>query len=171
MDTTINIRDIENNDLDAITTLYNYYILNTVISFEENPVSVEEFTQRVEKVKKQGHFWLIAENTEGVLGYAYSSQWNNRCAYQHSAESSIYISHQHLNQGIGTRLYKELFQRLKQSTTHTLISGIALPNSASVKLHESFGMKKVAHFQQTGFKFNKWIDVGYWQLLLAQNDQ
>jgi phosphinothricin acetyltransferase len=78
----------------------------------------------------------------------------------------VYLAPEHGNRGIGSALYAELLAALRGSGLHAAIGGIALPNDASVALHEKFGFKKVAHFEQTGFKFNRWIDVGYWQLIL-----
>ncbi len=112
--------------------------------------------------------WLVAENDSGVVvGYAYASKWKGRCAYRHSAEVTVYLAPDAAAQGVGTRLYEALFSELRDRGIHTAIGGIALPNPPSVALHEKFGMKKVAHFAEVGHKFDRWIDVGYWQVVLS----
>lgn len=101
-----------------------------------------------------------------VIGYAYASKWKGRCAYRFAVETSVYVDSSARGAGVGTVLYEALFAALGGRGIHAAIGGIALPNEASIALHERFGMKKVAHFEQVGFKFDRWIDVGYWQRLL-----
>jgi len=101
-----------------------------------------------------------------LLGYCYASKWKGRCAYRYSVESTVYLSPDATGKGIGSKLYGTLLAELRQRQFHTVIGGIALPNPASVALHEKLGFEKVAQFRQVGNKFGRWIDVGYWQLLL-----
>jgi phosphinothricin acetyltransferase len=108
--------------------------------------------------------WLVAELDEQVIGYAYASKWKARYGYRYSTEVSVYLDTEHGGQGIGSKLYSDLFPILRERGIRNIIGGIALPNDASVALHEKFGMKKVAHFPAIGIKFDRWIDVGYWQL-------
>ena len=160
------VRKIDSKDIQTIKSIYNHYIINTLVSFEEQPVSAEEMQTRVEKVTSLGLPWLVAEKNGEVVGYAYAGSWNPRSAYKNSAEITVYLSHQHLGKGWGSRLYQQLFQELERTQVHTVIGGIALPNNASVALHEKFGLTKVAHYKEVGYKFGQWIDVGYWQKLL-----
>ena len=166
------IRDTHNNseDAQAIADIYNFYIANSVATFEEHAIDANDVLQRLQKVLGAGLPWLIAEQNSRVQGYAYASPWNPRSAYRNTCEISIYVAHQATGQRLGTHLYRELFARLKQKQLHIAIGGVTLPNPASVALHEKFGMKKVAHFEQVGFKHNQWLDVGYWQVALAQID-
>ena len=157
------IRQITPNDFDAIANIYNHYVSNSVISFEEIPVSTAEMKARVNNVLTKGLPWLVAEKAGEVIGYAYACQWKLRSAYKNSVEVSVYLSHLKTSQGVGTALYETLFEQLK-GRFHTAIGGITLPNPASVALHEKFGMRKVAHFKEVGFKFEQWLDVGYWQV-------
>jgi phosphinothricin acetyltransferase len=106
--------------------------------------------------------WLVAED-ERVLGFAYAGRWRGRCAYRFSAEITVYMDERATGRGLGSRLLTELFERLRAAGMHSVLAGIALPNEASVALHEKMGMEKVAHFGQVGFKLGRWIDVGYWQ--------
>ena len=157
------IRSASIEDAPRIAEIYNHYIKNTVITFEENSVSSEEIVVRLENVWDLGFPWLVALEGDRVVGYAYGSQWNTRSAYRFTAEISVYLSHGSLGSGIGTRLYEALFEELRKRSIRVVIAGMALPNSASQSLHERFGLKKVAHFEKIGFKFGKWLDVGYWQ--------
>ena len=101
-----------------------------------------------------------------VVGYAYATKWNRRSAYRFSAEVTVYLDHGRRGRGIGSKLYQQLLPTLQLSGIHVAIGGIALPNNASVALHEKLGFQKVAQFREVGFKFNKWIDVGYWEKVL-----
>src|SRR4029450_10891594 len=109
---------------------------------------------------------LVAESGAGVVGYAYATKWKARSAYRFSVETTVYLAAGLGRRGLGSRLYEELFRVLKEKGVHAAIGGIALPNDASVALHEKFGMRKVAHFEQVGFKFGKWVDVAYWERIL-----
>ena len=101
-----------------------------------------------------------------VVGYVSAAKWKGRSAYRFSVESTIYLDHRSTGQGIGTKLYGQLFSILRSRSIHVVIGGIALPNAASVALHERLGFTKVAHFAEVGFKFGRWVDVGYWQVTL-----
>ena len=160
------IREAKESDAAALAEIYNFYIQNTVITFEEDDLDADEFIKRIRKVQSAGYSWLVAEEDGQVIGYAYSSKWNERSAYKNTAEVSIYLSEKAKSQGWGTKLYTELFSSLRKKSIHVVIGGITLPNPASVALHEKFGMEKVAHFKQVGYKFGQWLDVGYWQVQL-----
>jgi phosphinothricin acetyltransferase len=159
------LRDAEPSDADAICSIYNEYILNTTITFEETPLQAEEMASRIRLVT-QSYPWLVYEKDSRIVGYAYAGKWKERSAYRYSVETAIYMDSRHVGKGIGTQLLKELLERLKAVSLHSVISGIALPNPASVALCERFGFKKIAHFSEVGYKMNRWIDVGYWELLL-----
>ena len=161
------IRDVKGHDVAAICSIYNYYIENSVTTFEEQSVSVPEMKKRIKEITKELP-WLVYEENGSVLGYAYASKWKSRCAYRYSAESTVYLSRMSLGKGIGTQLYVALIDRLRRLSLHSVIGGIALPNPASVALHEKTGFEKVAHFKEVGWKMNRWIDVGYWELILQK---
>lgn len=161
------IRDAKVGDADTIAEIYNYYIRNTVVTFEEQELSASDMAWRMEKVSSTGFPWLIAEKDANILGYAYATKWHERSAYRYTAEVTVYISHKTTSQGWGTMLYNELFDRLELLQMHSVIGGITLPNEASVALHEKFGLLKSAHYKEVGQKFGQWLDVGYWQKILA----
>lgn len=150
----------------ALARIYNHYIANTVVTFEEAAVSAADMTARLAEVAADKLPWLVAQTPTGVSGYAYASRWKGRCAYRYSVEVTVYLEPTAVAQGLGTALYSTLFARLKALGCHAIIGGIALPNEASVALHEKLGMRQVAHFSEVGFKFGRWVDVGYWQRVL-----
>jgi phosphinothricin acetyltransferase len=158
------IRACEKKDIASICDIYNYYIEHTIITFEEVPLSCEDMTHRIESYM-QKFPWLVGEVDDKVIGYAYGAKWQVWSAYKNSVEVTIYLRHGEAGNGHGQRLYKALIQALS-GHCHTLIAGIALPNEGSIKLHEKFGFKKVAHFKEVGQKFGHWIDVGYWQKIM-----
>ena len=160
------IRNAQPSDADAIARIYNHYILNTVVTFEEQVLDATQICTRIEATIAAGLPWLVAEREGQVIGYAYASKWIGRCAYRYSVECTVYLDCENIAQGVGSRLYQALFNILRGMEMHTLIAGIVLPNPASVALHQKFGFSKVAHFSQVGFKFDQWLDVGYWQMLL-----
>ena len=160
------IRPAESADADGIAAIYNYYVANTVVTFEEEQCTAQQMAARVRETLALDLPWLVAENDGGqVIGYAYASRWNGRCSYRYSLEITVYLSHLVMAQGWGSRLYDALFGELRKRPVHVLIAGIALPNAASIALHEKFGMRKVAHFSEVGHKLGQWHDVGYWQVM------
>lgn len=160
------IRSATTADADAIARIYNHYIANTIITFEEEQVSAEQMAGRIGDVLSAPLPWLVVEQSGEVFGYAYADKWKTRSAYRFSVEITVYLKREFFCQGWGSRLYEALFATLKKRGIHVVIGVIALPNAGSITLHEKLGLKKVAHFEEVGFKFGKWIDVGYWQKVL-----
>lgn len=158
------IRPATIHDAAAIAAIYNPYIAATTISFEVDAISIEEMAQRITTITAT-HPWLVLEDKGAIVGYAYASPWRTRCAYRSSAESSVYLAPEAAGRGLGRQLYRALLDALHRQEVHVVIGGIAQPNPASVALHESLGFEKVAHFKQVGRKFDKWIDVAYWELV------
>ena len=159
------IREVKLSDAKAIVDIYNYYILNTNITFEEKQLTVDDMEERIiEKTAK--HPWIVYERNGQVIGYAYLSGWHSRSAYRYSNEASIYLDSNEKGHGIGKELFGQLLEVSKCYGVHTIVSGITIPNTESISLHEKFGFKKIAEFEEIGFKNNKWLNVGYWQKLL-----
>lgn len=156
------IRRVELNDIESICDIYNYYIEKSTITFEEIAVSADEMKNRIKKVSME-YPWLVCEIDGKIVGYAYGSKWKARGAYRYSVESTVYVDVNYKGKGIGASLYKDLLKELRHMGFHSVIGGIALPNPASIALHEKLGFKKVAQFEEVGYKHQKWIDVGYWQ--------
>ena len=159
------LRQCTPTDAAQICDIYNYYVRETVITFEEAPVLEADMARRIADITPRLP-WLVWEENGTIVGYAYATRWKARAAYQQSVESSIYLAQQATGRGLGSRLYTALIAELRQRRLHCVIGGAALPNPASVSLHEKLGFSKVAEFREVGFKFGRWIDVAYWELIL-----
>lgn len=160
------IRQATSADAAAIAAIYNHYVLNTSVTFEEEAVATSQMAERIGQVKADGLPWLVLEQNGELLAYAYATKWRGRSAYRFSVESTVYVKEGVTAKGLGSQLYQQLLAELKALGLHLVIGGITLPNEKSVALHEKFGFEKCGHFQQVGFKFEQWRDVGYWQKLL-----
>jgi len=165
------IRPVHPSDNAAICRIYNHYVLHTVVSFEEEAVAPEEMARRIESVAAAGLPWLVLEEEGRLIGYAYTTPWKTRPGYRYAVESSVYLEAPTGGKGYGSRLYAELLAELRRRPLRTVIGGIALPNDASVRLHEKLGFRKVAHFERVGWKCGRWVDVGYWQLSLSEDER
>lgn len=159
------VRTVRLEDAEAICDIYNYYVEHTIITFEEAPVLPAEMEGRIAQATTKLP-WIVYEENKQVEGYAYASEWKSRCAYRYSLETTVYLRKGREGKGIGSILYSELIELLKKKNYHAAIGGISLPNDASIALHEKFGFKKIGQFVEVGYKFDKWIDVGYWELIL-----
>lgn len=160
------IRSATQADAWALCEIYNYYVRNTVVTFEEDTVSTKLMEERLAGVRQAALPWLVAENREGLVGYAYASRFHPRSAYRFAVETTVYLRHGREGQGMGTRLYSELLGMLRDNGLRTAVGLIALPNAASVTLHEKLGFTHTGTLQAVGFKRDGWVDVGYWQKLL-----
>jgi phosphinothricin acetyltransferase len=159
------IRPCLASDAARICDIYNHYVRETVITFEEEPVSEREMAGRIRDVTARWT-WLVADENGVVTGYAYASAWKTRAAYRFAVESTVYVAAEHVGRGIGTRLYRALIDALRERNVHYVTGCIALPNPASVALHERLGFRKNGHFSEVGFKLDRWVDVGFWELIL-----
>lgn len=162
----ITIRSALAADAAQICAIYNPYVAATSITFEEEPVGAVEMAQRIADVGAADLPWLVAMRDGAVIGYAYATKWRARPAYRHAVESTVYLAPDASGRGLGATLYRHLLDELRSRDLHTVIAGIAQPNERSVALHERLGFTKVAHFAQVGRKFDQWVDVAYWQLVL-----
>ncbi|MDQ3034339.1 MAG: N-acetyltransferase family protein [Myxococcota bacterium] len=160
------IRAVVPADAAAVAAIYEHYVAETIVTFEEERVGAAEMARRIGEVTSAGLPWLVAEERDGIVGYAYATRWRARSGYRFSVEVTVYLAPEQTGRGLGSQLYGELFPRLAALGVHAVIGGIALPNAGSVALHEKLGMQKVAHFREVGFKLGRWIDVGYWERIL-----
>jgi phosphinothricin acetyltransferase len=159
------IRRCSPADAAWIAEIYNHYVRETVVTFEELCVTDADMAQRIGDLTVC-HPWLVWEQDGSILGYAYASSWKARSAYRFAVESTVYLAPACTRQGIGSRLYEALIADLRSRGVHCVVGGIALPNPASIALHEKFGFRKIGQFDEVGWKFGAWVDVGYWELLL-----
>ena len=160
------IRSATSADAESVCAVYNPYVLETAVTFEEEAVSAAEMSRRIDSIVGSGLPYLAYEDAGRVLGYAYASKWRERSAYRFSVESTVYLRGEARGRGVGSRLYARLLEELRGRKIHAVMGGIALPNQASVALHEKFGFRKIAHFSEVGYKFGAYVDVGYWELIL-----
>lgn len=160
------IRNVTFDDANVLAEIYNYYIEHSVITFEENCISADEMRERIKVSQASNYPWLVFESENKIFGYTYAGLWKTRSAYRNTVESTIYLHHQSIGRGVGSELYTALIEKLSALGFHVVIGAIALPNPASVKLHEKMGFEKVAQFSEVGFKHERWVDVGYWQRIL-----
>ena len=159
------LRPVHTDDAPAISEIYNYYVLHTPITFEEDPIAPEAMRQKILETIKT-YPWLVCEEDGKLLGYSYGRKWRERAAYRFTVEATVYLHPSATGKGRGSALLAALLTELRRREAHTVIGGIALPNEASVALFEKFGFRQVAHFMEAGYKFGSWIDASNWQLLL-----
>ena len=159
------IRPVSLNDTEKILEIYNHYVATSLVTFEEELVTATDFRQRITDIIAK-YPYLVYEEDDQILGYAYAGVFRTRVAYRFSAESSVYVHKDHFKKGVGSQLYAALLPLMKKQGIKSAIGGVTLPNKGSVKLHEQFGFEKVAHFKAVGRKFDQWLDVGFWQLEL-----
>jgi phosphinothricin acetyltransferase len=152
-------------DATRLVEIYNHYVERTVVTFEETPIDVAEMRRRVTATTARWP-WLVGEHEGSVAGYACASAWKSRSAYRFAVESTIYLAPELHGRGLGTTLYRALIAELRNRDVHCVIGGISLPNAASVALHEKLGFAKIGEFREVGRKLGRWVDVGYWELIL-----
>lgn len=159
------IRPVHINDARALLDIYNYYVLHTTVTFDIEPLSIDMFKNKLNHINKDYPF-IVFEDENVILGYAYGSRFRPKPAYDFVAESTVYVKHDAHGKGIGSKLYAKLIEQLKQTNLHTVLGVLTIPNEASIKLHEKFGFQQVAHLKEVGLKFGQWQNVGIWQLHL-----
>lgn len=157
------VRPATFDDLPAIVRIENEAILNGYAHFGTTPVALED-AQRAFQFARDRYPWVVAEVDGAIVGFARCGPWKTREGYRWTAEAGVYIDPEWQGKGIGKALYEHLFPAMEAIGLRTILAGIALPNPASVRLHESMGMVQTATFPRNGFKHGQWWDVGYWAL-------
>ncbi len=154
------------DDLPAILAIANHYALTTAANFAIEPESLESWRNSYDETHEMFP-WLVAIEISGgdetVIGIAKASPWKGRCAYAHSAETTIYVHQDHHRRGAGRALNGSLLKTMTDQGYRSVIAGTALPNPGAIALHEAFGFERVALLKRIGWKFDRWHDVGYWQ--------
>ncbi|MDR3112607.1 MAG: GNAT family N-acetyltransferase [Elusimicrobiota bacterium] len=157
------IRPVELSDSNEICEIYNYYVENTAVTFEEKKLSLQETKKRITEISLK-YPYFVYKNTEGIAGYCYANYFRSYSAYKYTAELSIYLKKDIVRQGCGTELFTCLLDELKNTKTHIALSVITVPNQASIKLHKNFGFKKVGYLTESGYKLGRFHDVSFWEL-------
>ncbi|SEP47393.1 phosphinothricin acetyltransferase [Amycolatopsis saalfeldensis] len=156
------IRDASASDAEACAAIYAPYVTDTAITFEIEPPTVEEMTDRITKALKT-HAWLVIEDEGRVVGYAYGGPYKERAAYRFSCEVSVYLELGRRRTGSGRALYEALFARLAERGFRTAVAGMTLPNDASAGLHRALGFEPIGTYRHIGWKLGAWRDVAWAQ--------
>ncbi|WP_350280872.1 N-acetyltransferase family protein [Kribbella sp. HUAS MG21] len=160
------VRDASVADAAACAAIYAPYVTGTAITFEVEPPTVGEMAERIAKARAT-HAWLVLEDDEQVVGYAYAGPMKPRPAYRWSCEVSVYVAPSHHRTGAGRTLYNALFDRLADRGFRTAVAGVTLPNPASEALHKSLGFDPIGTYRNIGWKLDSWHDVAWSQRPLA----
>jgi L-amino acid N-acyltransferase YncA len=161
------IRLAHEADAEQILRIYRPYVIETWITFELEPPSVEGIKRRVREVLGRAP-WLVADCDGEIAGYAYAGSFNPRAAYQWSVETTVYVEREQHRRGVGRAIYAALLDCLRLQGYCTAIGIVALPNPASIGLHETLGFRLAGTFSSVGYKLGDWRDVGWWQLRLKE---
>jgi phosphinothricin acetyltransferase len=155
-------------DLRAINEIYNHYVANSAITFDVEPRARAWRLEWFAKYADRGrHRLLVAREDGRAIGFATSSPYRPRAAYDPSVETSVYLAAAHTGRGVGSALYGALLEALEADDVHRAYAGIAMPNPASVRLHERFGFRRVGYFSEQGRKFGRYWDVAWYERRFA----
>lgn len=158
------VDNAEPGDYGRVVEIYNHYVTHSAATFDLQPYSIGERVPWFAGFGTSGPYQLlVARSNERVVGYAYSSRFHDRPAYDISVETTVYLDPDHLGQGAGSALYSELFDRLNECELHGAYAGITLPNDASVRLHEKFGFKRIGIETEVGRKFDRYWSVARYE--------
>ena len=163
------IRDAVAADAARCAEIYAPYVRDTAISFEEEPPSPAAMEERIADAQR-AHAWLVLEQDDDVVGYAYGGPFMSRAAYQWATAVSVYLAPGRRRTGAGRALYEALFDRLAARGHRTALAVIALPNEASVGLHVALGFEHVGTYRRVGWKLGRWHDVAWYQRPLTEDD-
>ena len=160
----VEVRAATEGDLEALNAIYNEYVVTAHYTFDVEPMSIDARREWFAHYAGSGRHRVLVATRDGALaGFATSSRYRPKAAYETSVETSIYLAPDATGAGIGTRLYQSLFRELEHVDVHRAYAGIALPNPASIALHEKFGFRRVAHFTEQGRKFGRFWDVAWYE--------
>ena len=162
------IRDAREADLAAMLAIYNDAVLTTTAVYDYQPRSGEQQVAWFQAKQEQGLPVLVAEDGGAIAGFASYGPFRPWPAYLHSVENSLYVAPGQRGRGIGTALLPALIQRAAGRGLHTMIAGIDATNEASLRLHAKFGFERVAQFREVGWKFERWLDLAFLQLMLGR---
>ena len=165
---TIVIRDAREADLAAMLAIYNDAVLTTTAVYDYKPRSSGQQAAWFKAKQDQGLPVLAAEDGGGVVGFASYGPFRPWPAYLHSVENSLYVAPEQRGRGIGTLLLPALIQRAAERGLHTMIAGVDATNEPSLRLHAKFGFERVAQFREVGWKFERWLDLAFLQLILQK---
>lgn len=159
---SLSIRPAARTDVPRLTEIYNYYVIHTPITFDVEPYTVEKREVWFSQFGPTGRYRIFVAETNGVVaGYACTTKFRPKAAYETAVETSVYCACDAVGHGLGSRLYAALFDSLRDEDIHRYVAGYTLPNPVSAALHERFGFKRVGVFTEVGRKFGKYWDVAW----------
>jgi phosphinothricin acetyltransferase len=167
----IQVRIAEEKDLEAILEIYNDAVLNTTAVYDYEPHTLDMRRQWFRIKEAQGFPVFVAAENGRIAGFSSIGPWRAWAAYKYSVENSIYVAADQRGKGIGKLLLEPLIKAAVELDLHTIVAGIDSTNEVSIKLHERFGFKEAGHFKQVGYKFGRWLDLTFMQLLLKTPEQ
>jgi L-amino acid N-acyltransferase len=166
----ISIRKAVEKDLVAINDIYNFYVAQSTCTFHAEPITAEERLRWF--LEHQAPFAVTVAEADGkAVGWGALSSFRPRIGYRYTVESSVYVRQDHQRHGIGLALLTDLIQRAKSGSFHVIVAGISADQEPSIKLHKKLGFVPAAHLREVGFKFDRWLDVVYMQLMLGNDEK
>lgn len=157
-------------DAKAIVDIYNEYVVNSVATFETEPLRVEEMEGRIAGISAS-YPYLVYVDQDEVVEYCYAHTWKEKAAYKYTLETTVYLSPRYKGKGIGRQLMERLIEECRAGGYYALIACITEGNEASYSLHEKLGFRKVSHFEKVGLKFGRWLDVVDYELIIKPNER
>ena len=167
----IKIRNAAEQDLPQLLGIYNEIIANTTAVYDYDPHTLEMRRKWFETKREQGFPVFVAEEADKIVGFSSIGPFRAWAAYKYTVENSVYVASDQRGKGIGKLLMPPLIQAARHLNLHTIVAGIDASNDASIRLHQYFGFEEVAHFRQVGFKFDRWLDLKFLQLIIPQTDK
>jgi phosphinothricin acetyltransferase len=168
----VHVRPCIESDLEQLNDIYNQYVVETHFTFDVEPITIEARREWFSHYAAIGRYrLLVAVSGKEVVGFACTSRFRPKPAYETSVEATIYLAPAVVGRGAGSKLYAELFKSLDHEDVHRAYAGVSLPNPASIALHERFGFKRVAHFTEQGRKFDRYWDVAWYEKPLGRHDE
>ncbi len=153
-----NMRPVTLADSAAITAIYNHYIQETTVTFETEPISVEEMQSRIAEISARFPYF-VCEQEGRIVGYCYAHLWKQRAAYARTLETTVYLDKDVLHRGLGSLMVRHLMALCQEQDYHALIACITEGNEASIRMHARLGFRQVSAYREVGFKFGRWLGV------------
>lgn len=160
------MRRVAIQDAERICEIYNYYVLNSTVTFDTEPYTLKMMENKIQSLMNGGYDYWVYEVDGLILGFCHLNEWKPRRGYRFTAETSIYVDKDFIGRGIGVVMMKHMLENVNKEKIHTILSCISLPNDSSVRVHERFGFQLAGLYKQIGFKLGEWRDVGYWQMMV-----
>lgn len=165
----ITIRPATREDCPAILKIYNHAVLTTTATYDYEPRSLEHRLAWFDEHQRNAYpIFVAVDPRHGIMGWSSLSRYHDRKGFRFTTENSLYVAADHRGQGAGKLLLQALVESCRDGRFHSIIAAIDASNEISIRLHHSFGFEQVGHFKRVGYKFNRWLDVVYMELILPE---